>query len=127
MGAESDELIEVTVGELRKLRDGANPFTDENASAALEQDKREFEELIQKNEFWCDTVLDLYFSRAYAISGDIGATMALWWRVRSEVSSSHTAAVAGDYLRKLLPENVTSAVITMKPKLSWMGWLKSLG
>jgi hypothetical protein len=125
--AESDELIDAALGELQRLRDGSAPFTDENTSAALEQDKREFEELIRKNDFWSDTVLDLYFSRAYAVSGDIGATMALWWRVRADVSATLTAAIAGDTLRQLLPEGASSAVITMRPKLSWMGWLKSMG
>jgi hypothetical protein len=125
--AESDELIDATLAELAKLRDGEAAFTDENVSSALEADKREFEELIRKNDFWSDTVLDLYFSRAYAVSGDIGATMALWWRVRAAVSASLTPAVAGNALRGLLPAGTSSAVVTMKPKLSWLGWLKSLG
>ena len=35
--------------ELQRLRDGSAAFTAENVSAAVEQDRREFEELIHTN------------------------------------------------------------------------------
>merc|ERR1712050_563302 len=89
-------------------------------TAALEQDKREFEEFTRKNDFWADTALDLYFSRVQAVTGEIGATMALWWRVRAEVSQSLTPESAGDALRTLLPEGTSQAIITMQkyPRVS---------
>jgi predicted Zn-dependent peptidase len=124
--AEADELIDATLAELQKLRDGSEAFTDANVTAAIEQDRREFEEYTRKNDFWADTVLDLYFSRVHAVTGEIGDTMALWWRVRAEVSAALSPSSAGDALRALLPEGASSAVITMRPKRSWLGAIKAL-
>jgi len=123
--AEADELVEVTLAELDRIRDGSAPFKDEDVTAALEQHKRQFEEYIRKNDFWADTLLDLYFARAYAVSGEIGDTMALWWRVRAEVAEGFNAASAAVALKELLPEGTPSAVITMRPKLGWWAWMKS--
>lgn len=125
--AEADEVIDAALAALRRLRDGAEPLTDANVNAALEQDKREFEEMTRKNDFWVDTILDLYFARAHAVTGEIGATMALWWRVRKEVADGFTVATAGAALRELLPEDAPSAVITMRPKRGWWASLKSFG
>lgn len=117
--ADSDKLIDVTLAELTRLRNGSSVFTDANVAAALEQSKRNFEESTRKNEFWANMILELYFSRAYAVTGEIGATMALWWRVRAEVNAGFTAASAGDAFRALLPDGVSSAVIAMRPKPKW--------
>mmetsp|Transcript_153092 Transcript_153092/g.266233 ORF Transcript_153092/g.266233 Transcript_153092/m.266233 type:complete len:655 (+) Transcript_153092:138-2102(+) len=117
--AEADEVIDATLDEFQKLRDGTAAFTDEQAAASLEQEKREFEELVRKNDFWANTILDLYFARANVITRDIGETMALWWRVRAEVMESFNAAIAGEVFRSLLPEGASSAVISMRPKLGW--------
>jgi len=124
--AEADELVEATLQELQAMRDGSAPFTDENVSSALEQDKREFEELTRKNDFWVDTLLDLYFARVHAVTGEIGATMALWWRVRADVAANLTAASAGEAYRQLLPEGAPSAVICMRPKRGWWASIKSM-
>jgi len=124
--AESDELVEVALAELKRLRDGTAPFTQENVTAALEQDRRQFEEYIRKNDFWADTVLDLYFARAYAVAGEIGDLMAFWWRVREEASKNFTPAVAEEAYKALLPEGTQSAVISMRPKQGWWQALKSL-
>merc|ERR1719253_2084944 len=82
--AEADELIDVAIAELRRLRQPEIGFTAEIVSSAKEKERREFEETIQTNGFWVDTVLDLYFARCHAVIGDIGATMSMWWRARSE-------------------------------------------
>merc|ERR1719174_348482 len=124
--AEADELVEATLQELQAMRDGSAPFTDENVSSALEQDKREFEELTRKNDFWVDTLLDLYFARVHAVTGEIGATMALWWRVRADVAAKLTAASAGEAYRQLLQEGAPSAVICMRPKRGWWASIKSM-
>jgi len=124
--ADSDKLIDVTLGELARLRNGSSVFTEANVAAALEQNKRNFEEQTRKNEFWASMILELYFSRAYAVTGEIGATMALWWRVREEVNAGFTASSAGDAFRALLPDGASSAVISMRPKRKWSDAIKSL-
>lgn len=113
---ETDELIEATREELQRLRDGTAAFTAENVSAALQQESRQFEECFHKNDWWATTILDLYFSRCNAVTGEIGATLAVWWRVRAEVVGSLDATSAGEVLRALLPQGVTSAVVTMRPR-----------
>ncbi|CAE7216324.1 unnamed protein product, partial [Symbiodinium necroappetens] len=80
--AESDELVAATQAELDCLKDGSTEFTEANVAAALEQDSREFEELIHTNGWWAGTVLDLYFSRCYVAFGEIGQTLSLWWTCR---------------------------------------------
>ncbi|CAE7554898.1 SMC1 [Symbiodinium sp. CCMP2592] len=70
--AESDELVAATQAELDCLKDGSTEFTEANVAAALEQDSREFEELIHTNGWWAGTMLDLYFSRCYVAFGEIG-------------------------------------------------------
>lgn len=114
--AEADELIEATTTELSRLRSGEAAFTAENASAALEQERREFEELFHKNDWWACTILDMYFSRCHAVTGDIGASVALWWRIRADVAGTFDSTQASATLREVLPEGATSAVVTMRPK-----------
>jgi len=46
-----------------------------------------FEEVFHKNDCWANTLLDLCFARCQAITGEIGASVALWWRVRADVVS----------------------------------------
>merc|ERR1719330_2170936 len=113
---ESDELVAATQEELHRLQEGVAAFTDENVAAALEQDRREFEELFQKNDWWANTVMDLYFSRCHAVTGEIGASVALWWRIRAEVTQSFNAATAAKALQAALPADAASAVISMRPK-----------
>eukprot|EP00930_Biecheleria_cincta_P028375 TRINITY_DN19804_c0_g1_i1.p1 TRINITY_DN19804_c0_g1~~TRINITY_DN19804_c0_g1_i1.p1 ORF type:complete len:1087 (+),score=250.00 TRINITY_DN19804_c0_g1_i1:127-3387(+) len=114
--AESDELVEATQAELQRLRDGSAAFTDENAAAALEQERREFEEDVNTNSWWANMILDLYFSRTFTVDRDIGNTMSIWWRVRQEVLQSFTAAQAGEVFCAVLPETGLSAVVAMRPK-----------
>lgn len=114
--AEADELVEATRAELDQLRDGSAAFTAANVDAALVQERREFEELTQKNDWWANTVLDLYFSRCHVVTGDIGATIALWWRARAEVVGAFSAEIASEALRATLPPHASSAVIAMRPK-----------
>jgi len=114
--AESDELVAATQEELQHLRDGTSAFTEENVSAALEQEKREFEEAFHKNDWWANTLLDLYFARCQAITGEIGASVALWWQVRADIVGSFDAAEALKVLHSTLPGDATSAVILMRPK-----------
>lgn len=114
--AEADELVVATRAELDQLRDGTAAFSAANVDAALMQERREFEELTQKNDWWANTVLDLYFSRCHAIVGEIGAAIALWWRVRVEVVSAFDVAAAADALRAALPADSSSAVIAMRPR-----------
>lgn len=123
--AESDELIEATLEEIKKLCSGEHAFTEDNVKAALEQDRREFEEMTCKNSWWVDTLSDLYFSRAHAVTEEIGATMALWWRVRRGVAEGFDVTAAGAALKDFFPEGSSSAVITMRPKQSWWGFLKA--
>jgi len=124
--AEADELVDVMLAELDRIRNGTAPFTAENVTASAEQEKVQFEEFVRKNDFWCDTILDLYFSRAYAVAGDIGDCIALWWRVRAEVGQGLTAASAGEAFRALLPEGTQQAVITMRQKRGWWQSFKAL-
>jgi len=114
--AEADELIEATQSELQRLRNGEAALTQENVSAALEQERREFEEIFHKNDWWANTILDMYFSRCHAVTGEIGASLALWWRVRAEVVGSLDVAGATAALQAILPDDVRSAVISMRPK-----------
>jgi len=114
--AEADELIEATQTELQRLRSGEAAFAAENVSAALEQERREFEEIFHKNDWWAGTILDMYFSRCHAVTGDIGASLALWWRVRAEVVGSLDVEGAMAALHAVLPDGATSAVVTMRPK-----------
>lgn len=117
--AEADELIQATRSELQRLQDGTAAFTDANVAAALEQERREFEELTHKNHWWAETVLDLYFSRCHVVTGEIGATLALWWRVREEVIGGFDVVAAAKALLAALPRDAPSAIITMRPKRSW--------
>merc|ERR1712192_149610 len=105
-----------TQAELEQLRDGTSAFTEDNVSAALEQDRREFEEIFHKNDWWANIVLDLYFSRCHAVTGEIGASVALWWRVRIEVIETFNITVAADAFRSALPAGAASAFIAMRPK-----------
>lgn len=125
--AESDELVEATHNELNRLRNGTAAFTEANVSSALEQERREFEELVQKNDWWAITILDLYFSRCHAVTNEIGSTVALWWRVRTEVIGTFNAEGAAEALQIALPKEAPSAVITMRPRKSrfWWPWGKA--
>jgi len=58
----------------------------------------------------------MYFSRCHAVTGEIGASLALWWRVRAEVVGSLDVAGATAALQAILPDDVRSAVISMRPK-----------
>jgi len=115
---EADELVQVTRAELDQLRDGSAAFTAANVEAVLQQDQREFEELTQKNDWWATTVMDLYFSRCHAVSGEIGKTIALWWRTRAEVVSAFDAEAATEALKAALPVGASSAVVAMRPRSS---------
>jgi len=114
--AEADELVDVALGELDKLRDGSTAFTVANVEAALMQERREFEECFQKNDWWASTIQDLYFSRCQAVTEDVGESMALWWQVRSEVVSGFNTDTAWQTLLAVLPPSAPSAVVTMRPK-----------
>lgn len=124
--AEADELVEVTLAELQKLQDGTEGFEEKDVKAALEQSNRQFEEMIATNDFWLETVLSLYFSRNFANSGNVGATMAFWWRIRGEVATSITATSAIQAFRELLPVGTRSAIIIMRPQRGWLGSCKAL-
>jgi len=117
--AEADELVDTTNNELLDLRCGRSEFTNENITAAQQQERREFEETVLKNDFWASTILDLYFARCRLITGDVGSAMALWWRVHKEVLEGLTVESAGEALRVLLPEDAASVVLTMRPKRRW--------
>merc|ERR1719458_1057534 len=114
--AEADELVDVALGELDKLRDGSTAFTVANVEAALMQERREFEECFQKNDWWAGTIQDLYFSRCQAVTEDIGTSMALWWKVRAEVVSGFSTDIAWQTLLAVLPPGAPSAVVTMRPR-----------
>ncbi|CAJ1328269.1 unnamed protein product [Effrenium voratum] len=113
---ESDELVAATREELQRLRDGTAALTPENVQAAVEQDRREFEELVHTNSWWAGTTLDLYFSRCYVAHRDIGSSMALWWRVRQEVLQSFDASLGQQLLQRAVPETGTSVCVAMRPK-----------
>lgn len=114
--SECDELVAATREELQRLRDGSAAFTDENVSAAVEQDRREFEEMIHTNGWWAGTTLDLYFSRCFVAQPDVGSTMSLWWKVRKEMLDSFDASQAQKLLKTTLPETGHSVVVAMRPK-----------
>jgi len=114
--AEADELVDVALSELDKLRDGSTAFTVANVEAAVMQERREFEECFQKNDWWAGTIQDLYFSRCQAVTEDIGASMSLWWQVRSEVVSGFSTDIAWQTLLAVLPPSAPSAVVAMRPK-----------
>lgn len=114
--AEADELIEAVRAELDALRSGGSAFTDANVAAAVEQQRRSFEECFQKNDWWASILLDLYFSRTQCVTKDIGATLALWWRVRSDVVENFDVKMADATLQQVLPEKAVTAVVTMRPK-----------
>ncbi|CAE8739418.1 unnamed protein product [Polarella glacialis] len=114
--AESDELVQATQAELQRLRDGSAAFTAENVIAALEQERREFEELVNTNSYWAHTILDLYFSRCFAVTGEIGGTMSLWWRLREEVNTTFDESCASKVLQAILPAGAPSVVVAMRPK-----------
>lgn len=114
--AEADELVDAALSELDKLRDGSTAFTVANVEAALMQERREFEECFQKNDWWAGTLQDLYFSRCQAVTEDIGESMALWWQVRSEVVTGFNTDIAHQTLLAVLPPSAPSAVVTMRPK-----------
>ncbi|CAE7542802.1 unnamed protein product, partial [Symbiodinium pilosum] len=113
--AESDELVAATRLELERLQDGSATFTEANVAAALEQDRREFEELIHTNGWWAGTVLDLYFSRSYVAEKEIGQTMSLWWTARQEVLRSFDVSKASEKLRGLFP-TARSVTVAMRPQ-----------
>jgi len=112
---EADELLDATREELERLQDGTAAFTAENVAATVEQERRQFEEQFHTNDWWASTVLDLYFSRCNAVTGDVSKTLAVWWRIRTEVVGSLTATSAAEILATVLPKGVNSAVITMRP------------
>eukprot|EP00747_Dinoflagellata_sp_TGD_P192949 gnl/TRDRNA2_/TRDRNA2_58528_c1_seq1.p1 gnl/TRDRNA2_/TRDRNA2_58528_c1~~gnl/TRDRNA2_/TRDRNA2_58528_c1_seq1.p1 ORF type:complete len:912 (-),score=151.71 gnl/TRDRNA2_/TRDRNA2_58528_c1_seq1:14-2614(-) len=114
--AEADDLVQATTAELQKLRDGTAAFEEEHVASAREQERREFEENFRQNTWWAEVILDLYFSRGQAVTGEIGATVAFWWRVRSAAVEGLNAEGAMEALRKILPDNAASAIITMRPK-----------
>lgn len=114
--AEADELLEATRAELARLRRGEAAFTDEHVDAAREQDRREFEELFRKNDWWANNLLDLYFSRCNSITEDISATLALWWRVRRDCVRTMDKDDALAAFNSFLPEHSTSVLVAMRPK-----------
>lgn len=114
--AESDELVAATREELQRLRDGRAAFTKENVSAAVEQDRREFEELIHTNSWWAGTTLDLYFSRCFVAQPDVGSIMSLWWTARKETLGSFNEDLAQQLLIAILPATGHSVVVAMRPK-----------
>jgi len=122
--AEADELVEVTKIELQKLRDGSAAFTEHNVAAAQEKERREFGESVRKNDFWANTILELYFSRCHVVTGEIGSCVSVWWRARHLAIESLSVSSATDALRAFLPEDSASAVIAMRPKKDQ--WLTSL-
>ncbi|CAE7019867.1 unnamed protein product, partial [Symbiodinium sp. CCMP2456] len=113
--AESDELVAATQAELDCLKDGSTEFTEANVAAALEQDSREFEELIHTNGWWAGTMLDLYFSRCYVAFGEIGQTVSLWWTCRQDVLQTYKVAEAIKQLRDVLA-TARSVTVAMRPK-----------
>eukprot|EP00929_Paragymnodinium_shiwhaense_P057052 TRINITY_DN28554_c0_g1_i1.p1 TRINITY_DN28554_c0_g1~~TRINITY_DN28554_c0_g1_i1.p1 ORF type:complete len:1131 (+),score=306.21 TRINITY_DN28554_c0_g1_i1:66-3458(+) len=127
--AESDELLEAATTELEELRTGKGSFTEDNVKASKEQARRTLEEMFLKNNWWAETVLDLYFSRMNLVCGDIGASMATWWRVHAQVVEGFSVEKASEYLRQLLPgcvqgegsKSTRMAVVTMRPKRGWFG------
>ncbi|CAE7248228.1 unnamed protein product [Symbiodinium natans] len=112
---ESDELVAATREELEGLKAGSTHFSEANVGAALEQDRREFEELIHTNGWWAGTVLDLYFSRCYVAEGEIGQTLSLWWTARQEVLQSYNVDQASEQLRTVLA-TARSVTVAMRPK-----------
>eukprot|EP00435_Cladocopium_sp_Y103_P030315 s433_g7.t1 len=114
--AESDELVAATREELQRLRDARAAFTKENVSAAVEQDRREFEELIHTNSWWAGTTLDLYFSRCFVAQPDVGSIMSLWWTARKETLGSFNEELAQQLLVAILPATGHSVVVAMRPK-----------
>eukprot|EP00933_Yihiella_yeosuensis_P043015 TRINITY_DN37713_c0_g1_i2.p1 TRINITY_DN37713_c0_g1~~TRINITY_DN37713_c0_g1_i2.p1 ORF type:complete len:541 (+),score=87.52 TRINITY_DN37713_c0_g1_i2:3-1625(+) len=116
--AESDELVEATLKEIQNLRDGSSTFTSENVSAALEQEKRDFEERTNTNSWWAGTILDLYFSRCFAVceGKTIGDTMSTWWQVHKEVNESFNEDQAMKAFKDFLPQGSSSVVVAMRPK-----------
>lgn len=115
--AESDELVQVSLGELSDLRTGKTTFTPENAAAAVEQARREQEEHVRQNDWWALTVLDLYFSRCYALTGKTDDTVSSWWRANCSVlkDGGFDAEMATTVLKEKLPVDAASAVIVMRP------------
>jgi hypothetical protein len=114
--AESDELVAATQEELTKLRSGETAFTEENVNSAREQDRREFEEMFRKNDWWAGTLTELYFSRCNAVSEDIGTSLSVWWRARADVVNNVNGEKALEALRAFLPATAACAVVTMRPK-----------
>lgn len=108
---------------MQRLRDGTGAFTKENVDAVRVKEQREFEELILKNSFWGETILSLYFSKSNAVIGDIGSTMAFWWRIRKQAIQELSEESATAAFKSFLPEGAASAVIIMRPKLGWFEFL----
>jgi len=118
--AEADELIQATFAELSKLRHGDEAFTEADVSSVKEQGRRDLEELSRKNSFWADVVMDLRFSRHIVVMGNLGATVAMWWKAKAEAIETFTADLALSTLRTLIPDNGRHAVVTMRPRMTWL-------
>mmetsp|Transcript_89781 Transcript_89781/g.164518 ORF Transcript_89781/g.164518 Transcript_89781/m.164518 type:complete len:363 (+) Transcript_89781:3-1091(+) len=121
---EADELVDAALEEMARLRNGLSFFSDQDVAAVLESEQRSFEEDVQSNDYWCAFISSLYASRAYAAIGDIGEATDLWLRARKAALAGFTAALAQDAFRELLPEGVSSAIVTLKPKRSWWAAIK---
>jgi len=113
---EADDLIFATLAELDRLRSGEAAFTDDNAKAAKEQERRELEESFHRNEWWVTMILSNYFSRSFGITGDMGATMSVWWRTRMKTVETLTAEKAMACFHEVLPQESVNAIFMMCPK-----------
>mmetsp|Transcript_32292 Transcript_32292/g.73833 ORF Transcript_32292/g.73833 Transcript_32292/m.73833 type:complete len:1101 (-) Transcript_32292:28-3330(-) len=117
---DADDLIEATFTELQRLRTEPGAFEESDINSVKQQDLREMEELVRKNSFWADILMEFRFSRHAVVLGDLGAAVSMWWKAQRDSVATFNAEIACAILKEVTPEDASHAVITMRPRMTWL-------